>query len=94
MAKIKATQMTAAAMTKGGKVPVSERALFSRINRALAKQGESLRRCREDSRSFSDLGAYYIIDIRGNYVTAKFLELDKLGRKMGVLEPYEALDDR
>ncbi len=75
------------------KVPVSERALVARINRVLAKDDETLRRCRDDSRGFNELGRYYTVDFTRNVIVGKDHDLEKLGRKLGVLAPYEALCD-
>jgi len=73
------------------KVPVSERALVARIDRAMAKNGETLKRCREDSRWFNELGRYYTVNVSINGITDKHVDLEKLGRKMGVLSEYETL---
>ena len=73
------------------KVPVTERALFSRCNRALAKDGESLRRCRADSPAANELGRYYTIDLHAGRVEAKHIELDELARELGVLADHEEL---
>ncbi len=71
------------------KVPVNERALFARLQRALEKDGESLRRCRESSRSFHQLGKFYIVSIQGGCVYHMDVDLESLGRKMGVLKSFE-----
>ncbi len=80
-------------MVKKGKVPVSERALFARINRVLAKEEKSLRRCREDSSSYRDCGRYYIIDIRRNYVMNTDVDLAAFAKELGLLRPFEELSD-
>lgn len=79
-------------MAKSFKAPVSERALFARLNRALAKQGESLKRCRADTRSHLELGNYFIVG-DGNAVTAKHVDIAALAREMEVLKDYEELKD-
>jgi hypothetical protein len=76
---------------KNSKVPVSERALVARINRLLAKQGETLRRCRPDSKWFGELGAYYRLDINHNSIIGKNLDIEALGRELGVLDAWEEL---
>lgn len=80
-------------MAKGNKVPVSERALVGRINRALAKDGEALRRCRRNSRAWPELGDYYVVDINKNFVTGKRLDLEDYGRELKVLADFEALSE-
>jgi len=48
-------------------VPVSERALIQRINRALAKEGEKLKKAR-GVRTILSVGDYYILDIQRNFI--------------------------
>ncbi len=74
------------------KVKVSERAIVARISRALAKEGEALRRCRRDSRSYSTLGDYYVIDINRNFVTSTDIDLEKWAREMKVLQAWEEME--
>jgi hypothetical protein len=78
------------------KVPISERALFQRINRRLKKDGRAL----QTARGFSDgtywhentnLGRYYIVDVRRNFVVNHHLDLQELGRELEVLSPWEEL---
>ena len=38
-----------------------------------------------------DLGRHYIIDLRGNVVLRKDVDIEELGRELGVLRPYEAV---
>ena len=71
---------------------VSERALYQRINRALAKDGERLRKLRGE-RWRSDLGDYYTIDVQGNYIIATYVDLEGWGREMGVLKAHESVAD-
>lgn len=77
-----------------GKVLVSERALFSRINRVLLKDGETIRRCRTDSRSYHNLGSYYTVDFSRNAVVDSMIDLEEYGREIGVLRPFEAMADQ
>ena len=74
-------------------VPVSERALFSRVDRALRKNGELIRRCKQNTMAFTMLGSYYLMDIERNQITTADVDLEKIGRKMKVLRPYEALQE-
>lgn len=75
-----------------GKKTVSERAVIARINRALAKDGEALRKTRNDSRWLNDLGHYYIIDANLNTITAQHISLSELGRELNVLKPWEVVE--
>jgi len=71
-------------------VPVSERALVQRIGRALAKEGEQLQKARGKKASL-ELGDYYTVSISRNFVVQKDVDIEKLGRELQVLRPYENL---
>lgn len=73
------------------KVKVSERALFARFSRSLAKEGRVLKRCRVDSRWYGDNGDYYIVDERTNSVEAQHVDLEAEARAAGLLKEYEVL---
>ena len=79
-------------MAKATKVPVSQRALIQRINRALAKENEALKAARSE-RDRQQLGNYFVIDLHRNTVQAQHVDLEALARELGVLKPYEALAD-
>ena len=80
-------------------VPVSERAPIQRINRKLdcdrptARQSGSIEMLKtaRGARAEHDLGRHYIIDLRGNVVLRKDVDIEELGRELGVLRPYEAV---
>ncbi len=69
---------------------MTKRSLVQRVSRALTKEGEVLRKSR-GMRMFLNVGEYYAIDRRYNVVTRKGIDLEELGRKLGVLKPHEAL---
>lgn len=71
------------------KVKVSERALFSRLSRHLAKEDIALKKCRFDSRWYNDLGNYYTVHIRTNAIDSRHVDLEQWGRECGVLRDYE-----
>jgi hypothetical protein len=75
------------------KVPVSERALVARINRKLREHGEmgELLRKNASQRWWSDLGDYYVVDIRGNYIVNRHVDLESFAKECGCLKPWEAL---
>jgi hypothetical protein len=74
----------------GGQVPVSMRALIQRINRKLLREdGEELKKCRADSRWYSELGDYYAVDLNRNLIVNKHVNPEKWGRELGVLADYE-----
>jgi hypothetical protein len=78
-------------MPRHQKATVSERALFARIDRALKKDGATLRRCRPDSRRHSEVGTFYVVDLRRNRVRHKDVDLEALAREMGALKDWEVL---
>lgn len=64
---------------------ISERALFARINRVLAKENQQLHACRDDSRFFNDLGRYYITDVRLNTMIASGInDLNNLAKELEI----------
>lgn len=75
------------------RVPVSARALIQRINRKLASQNERLLASREGSRSFQDLGRFYVVDTRVNGVVEKDVDLETRARKLDALAAWERLAD-
>jgi hypothetical protein len=72
------------------KVPVTKHALVQRINRALKKDGEKLQAAR-GMQAFLDLGDFYTIDVSRNFILEKNVDLEKMGRRLGVLKPFERL---
>ena len=69
-------------------VPISERALVQRINRALAKDGETLRKARS-AQTASSVGEYFIVDVKKNSVARARVDLVELGRELKLIAPYE-----
>jgi hypothetical protein len=83
-------------MSKKQRVPVSESGLIQRINRRLAADDEALRKTkggRGDGvpRARLDLGEFYILNTRRNFVRDKHVDLEKLGRELDVLQSWEYL---
>jgi hypothetical protein len=74
-------------------IPVTYRALFQRVNRALKKQDEQLRTYR-GGRWSSDLGDLYIVDVNRNAIVRGDVDLEALGKELGVLEPFERFEER
>jgi hypothetical protein len=74
-------------------VPVTERALVQRINRALAKAGRHghiMKKTRGMSAQL-DLGRFYVLDIDRNFVVRSHVDLESLGRQLEVFHAYEVL---
>ena len=78
---------------KPQKLKVSERALFARINRKINDDDLMLRRCRENTRDYHELGDYYTVNWRINGIWEKDIDLEKFGREVGALKDYEELAD-
>lgn len=80
-------------------VPVAPRALVQRINRKLAEHNEKIRGTRAGTRAQIDLGEYYRLrygrggDEPSTNVIEFDVNLERLGRELGVLAPWERLDD-
>ncbi len=72
-------------------VPVSERAVIQRINRALALQGQKMRKTR-GWRAHHELGDYYVVVPSRNFIVAQNIDLEAFARELEVLAPYERLD--
>jgi hypothetical protein len=77
--------------SSGRKVPVSERAVLQRLHRALAQQGQMIRRTR--GTDYNDTGAYHCIDIHRNSLKASHVDPEKCSRDAGVLRPRERWAD-
>lgn len=81
-------------------VPVSTRSLMRWINRAFERedgrdpslhgQRRYLKATRGD-RARQELGDYYILDDRMDYPFVPNVNIEKLGRELEVLKPYEKL---
>lgn len=72
------------------RVEVTENAVAKRISRALAKDGEVLRKTRGE-RARLDLGDYYVLNASRNYPTSTDVDLEALGRELGVLAEFETV---
>ena len=78
------------------KVKVSLRAFEARCSRyAMTRDNEVLRKCRQDSRWYHDLGDYYFVDTDRNLITTQGWRINNLiewAREVGILKPYEEVD--
>jgi len=63
-------------------------ALVKRINLKLAHKGQQLKRPRSRS-SRSNLGDYYVLNLRDNFVVARYVKPETLGRQLGLLGQSE-----
>lgn len=76
-------------MKQNVKVPVSERALFGRVSRALAHDGKILKKSRPDTGCFNKLGFYYIVKLDCNIVLDHHVDLKSLAKDLNRLAPWE-----
>jgi hypothetical protein len=72
------------------RIKITERALFQRVNRRLKQDGEKLSTARSDSVEI-EVGHYFIVNTNRNAITAQHVDLEKLGRELGVIQPWEEL---
>lgn len=73
-------------------VPVTMGALIKRINRVLNKYDEVLKVTR-GQRMLFDVGQFYIINWRTNWIIDKYIDPEQLGRELGVLKEFEYVAD-
>jgi hypothetical protein len=66
---------------------------YAVTNRKLREHGEmgELLRKNASQRWWSDLGDYYVVDIRGNYIVNRHVDLESFAKECGCLKPWEAL---
>jgi hypothetical protein len=76
-------------MTTKPRVPITEKALYQRINRKLRERGEVLKRARGHVET--TLGEYYVVNVERNFVAQHHVSLDEFGRELGVLAGWESL---
>jgi hypothetical protein len=79
-------------MKSATKVLVSRRALIQRLNHALAETRLLLKKTK-GGRMKKQLGEYYLIDLKRNALVEKGVDMEKLGRKHGVLAAWERLEN-
>jgi hypothetical protein len=86
-------------MKERTKVPISERALSARINRALVAGrllGDNDLRLKKTkgAKARQDLGDYYVLNTRRNYVVHRYkdVDLEQLGREVGAIAEWEELN--
>ena len=70
-------------------VVVSKRAVVERVNRQLLLKNEKLRTTRGTALR-ANLGDYYLVDL-GGYLIDAHVDLEQLGRTLGVLRLEEVL---
>lgn len=71
------------------KTSISWRALEARVRRHMASDGIALRKCRETSRDYDRLGDYFAIDVSGNSVVGRDIDLAAYAREKGLIKGWE-----
>jgi len=75
----------------GTRLKITERALIQRINRKLKQDGEQLRAARSQ-RMETSVGRHYIVNVERNFIAYQNVDPEELGRKLGVIQPWEELE--
>jgi hypothetical protein len=75
----------------GRQATVSPRALVGRINRHLAHENQMVRSPRGRGLN-SNLGDYFIVDFNRNFIVATKVNIEELGREIGVLAQWEEME--
>ena len=73
---------------KATKKIISLLALEGRMRRHLEKEGLILRKCKQNSRWYSDQGDYYTVN-ENNAVRDTHIPLEEWAREYGILKPFE-----
>jgi hypothetical protein len=68
------------------------RAVYQRLARRLARDGEYLKTCRYTSRWIHDLGRHYVVD-DGNIITDKDVGIVDYARELGLIKPDDVVTD-
>ena len=79
-------------METRARVPVGGRSLIQRLNRRLAKDHQKLFMSRSRAAEV-EFGKFYIADTATGEVTASIINLERFGRDLGALHPWEELKD-
>jgi hypothetical protein len=78
---------------EGKKVLISERALTQRLNRALADDDIVVKKSRPRE-GYNELGDFYLISLKRNFIVETDVDIEALARKKGVLAKWEALETK
>ena len=75
---------------KQDKIVINARALIARINRKLAPD-QVLQSNGRSGRLTVEMGAHYVLDLKAKRVMQKHVDIATLGKKLGVMKPWEEL---
>jgi hypothetical protein len=81
-------------MSSKQKVAVTRAAVIQRIRRKLAREG-AMGKLLKKNRRYPDgtLGEYFVVDVQGNYILDKDVDVDELARKTGAIASNEMIED-
>jgi len=72
-------------------VKITERELVQRIMEKMAKNIVGLKKARNEQ-SHKRTGDYFIIEFNQNKITTTGVDLEKLGKELGLLKDFEELE--
>ena len=80
-------------------MPVAERALLARVNRAIASRGERIIRTKpirgrlvRGKPVYPDVGRFYHVSTKERAILARDVDLAAFARDLGLLQPWEAFE--
>jgi hypothetical protein len=73
-------------------VKITQHELLRRINQKIAKNIEGVTESR-DGESHNETDEYFTIEFDQNKITTTNVDLEKLGKELGVLKDFEKLED-
>jgi len=73
-------------------IAITTRAMIQRINRRLAKDERILKAARSQ-RTEQSVGKFFVVDLARNLIVEQDVDPETLGRKLGVLDKWEMVQD-
>jgi hypothetical protein len=74
------------------KYPMTQRNLILRINRKLKADDRQLKVARSGLAE-QQVGRFYVVDVRGDYIVEKDVDLEEFARDIDVLKPWEQVQE-
>jgi len=73
-------------------VKITQRELVRRINQKIAKNIEGVKKSK-DGEAHNETDEYYTIEFDQNNIITTDVDIEKLGKELGVLKDFEKLED-
>ena len=73
-------------------VKITQRELVRRINQKIAKNIEGVKKSK-DGETHNETDEYYTIEFDQNNIITTDVDIEKLGKELGVLKDFEKLED-